>query len=83
MTDMVPIFSHICSLKVYNYKCLFAEDIYPTKYTFSFFYGFFEDDEYDADISFHLFYKRFEDSNLVVSRDQIAMEKIIGKGNCI
>lgn len=34
----------------------------------------------DEDDSLQIFYERFEDTNLLVKRDQITMETIIGQG---
>ena len=37
-------------------------------------------EEEEDDMCFQLFYKRFEDSNLIVCKDAIKTEKIIGQG---
>lgn len=37
-------------------------------------------EEEEDDMCFQLFYKRFEDSNLIVCKDDIKTEKIIGQG---
>ena len=43
--------------------------------------NYLADEDDDGEVCLYMLVKRFEDSNLIINRDHLRMDKIIGQGN--